>query len=148
MDREINRAKRDNTTLAFFMLDIDHFKLYNDTYGHVSGDIVLQKVATVFTSMFQRGADFCFRMGGEEFSILIEIKDKDEASIIATMILEEINNLKIIHEHNSASEYVSLSIGIHVINPDSESLTPQEIYKSADEKLYIAKEEGRYRFVI
>lgn len=142
IEREINRASRDKEMLAFYMLDIDHFKLYNDTYGHVNGDTVLRKIGDLFEQMFKRGSDFCFRMGGEEFALLAKIKDENEAILIANLILNEVRNLKIIHENSATGEYISVSIGVHVINMDSDA-TPELIYQMADTKLYKAKNSGR-----
>ena len=129
--------------LAFFMIDIDHFKFYNDTYGHVAGDSALREIGTLFKNMFKRGSDYSFRMGGEEFSLLLEIKDENEAEIIANMVLEEVRNLKIVHSGNGDKGYLTVSIGIEIIEFNKDIKSPQEIYLSADKQLYLAKESGR-----
>jgi len=139
---ELNRAKRDKKELSFMMLDVDYFKLYNDTYGHQEGDNVLQKVSKVLNNFTNRGGDFAFRLGGEEFGILFSKPTQKEAQEFANRIRKTIQDLKIKHEKNLKYKVITISIGLFTIYPD-ENLGEQEIYKKADDLLYKAKENGR-----
>lgn len=144
LPRAINTAKRDKKYFSFFMMDIDHFKQYNDTYGHQEGDHVLIEVAKAIKSSLKRSSDMCFRLGGEEFGIIFESLDPIEAYNIANTIRENVQNLKIAHKKSSTSEYVTISIGL-VTKKSTENLIDDEIYKEADNYLYKAKESGRNR---
>ncbi len=137
----LNLAKRLNEKLVFCMMDIDHFKQYNDTYGHQAGDITLQKVAESLTNSLQRESDFVFRLGGEEFGLLYFVKNQTDALELATKAKEDIENLQIIHEKNSASKYITVSMGLFIY--ENEDKTMKEIYKETDELLYKAKQNGR-----
>ena len=89
-------------------MDIDHFKQYNDTYGHQKGDKVLIKVAKAIKDLLKRADDYCFRLGGEEFGIIFKSNSKEMAEKFATHIKENIENLHIEHKKNSASEYITV----------------------------------------
>lgn len=144
LPRAINTAKRDRKYFSFLMMDIDHFKQYNDTYGHQEGDHVLIEVAKAIKSSLKRSSDMCFRLGGEEFGVIFESLDPLEAYDIANTIRENVQNLKIAHKKSSTSEYVTISIGL-VTKKSTENLVDDEIYKEADNYLYKAKESGRNR---
>lgn len=144
LPRAINTAKRDRKYFSFLMMDIDHFKQYNDTYGHQEGDHVLIEVAKAIKSSLKRSSDMCFRLGGEEFGVIFEPIDPLEAYDIANAIRENVQNLKIAHEKSSTNEYVTISIGL-VTKKSTENLVDDEIYKEADDYLYKAKESGRNR---
>lgn len=146
LKEELNRAKRKNKNISFLMLDVDHFKLYNDTYGHQEGDTVLSKIGKVLNKHSRRAGDFAFRLGGEEFGIIFHEQNTNQALEFANNLLKEIEGLKIPHSHNSASEYVTVSIGLVYKNVDINT-TQEEIYKEADDNLYRAKELGRNRVV-
>jgi diguanylate cyclase (GGDEF)-like protein/PAS domain S-box-containing protein len=145
--REINRAKRENGTLCFILLDIDNFKKYNDTYGHQEGDSVLIKVANSLNESFQRGGDFVFRLGGEEFGVLFNITDPDNILFVVERARAAIEALAITHEKNPAG-VVTASFGLIEI-PLSEIRDAEKdletIYKRADDALYEAKTNGRNR---
>ena len=144
--KAIKIAHRQDILLTFVMMDIDHFKGYNDTYGHQDGDKALKKVALVLKKVLKRPDDYSFRLGGEEFGMLYMVKNEDDALKIAQRTREAIEALKIPHSENSASEFVTMSMGIYVILPDDDS-TVEEIYAKTDEALYKAKESGRNRVV-
>lgn len=138
---------RTKQPLVFIILDIDFFKQFNDTYGHQAGDYVIKIVADNLRASLKRAGDMAFRLGGEEFGILcIGMNDK-EALSFANSIKENIENEKVEHEKNSASEYLTVSMGVIVIEPDSIH-DINEIYRCADEALYRAKESGRNRVVV
>jgi diguanylate cyclase (GGDEF)-like protein/PAS domain S-box-containing protein len=144
---EINRAKRDKKVLSFAMMDVDHFKKYNDTYGHQEGDAVLSKIGEVLNSFTKRAGDFAFRLGGEEFAILFSGVNSDQALLFINSIKKAIEDLKILHIKNTASPVVTISAGLISIMPD-EQMSENEIYKRADELLYKAKENGRNIVVV
>lgn len=142
INKEINRAKRDKHYLSFLMLDIDYFKKYNDNYGHQAGDEALKKVAMVLNQNTKRASDFAFRLGGEEFGIIISSTSKDEALTLANKIKVCIEDLKIPHELSEVSKYLTTSIGL--VTKEGEDISNANIlYKKADEKLYQAKSEGK-----
>lgn len=144
--KEFNRAKRENKSISFLMLDVDHFKLYNDVYGHQKGDNVLSKIGGVLNSFSKRAGDFAFRLGGEEFGIIFHENAAKQALKFANNLLKAIENLKIPHANNSASKFVTVSIGLVYKNIDK-TTTVVTIYKEADDSLYEAKKSGRNRVV-
>jgi len=139
---QIKIVKRNSTLLAFLMIDIDHFKQYNDTYGHQAGDTTLKKVALALSKTLKRPDDFTFRLGGEEFGLLYHTTCEDDAIFIANTVRENVENLKIEHSGNSASSYVTISSGLYIIEVDDINTT-DEIYNKTDEALYVAKSSGR-----
>lgn len=140
--REIKRAKRERYSIAFMMLDIDFFKQYNDTYGHIKGDEALQKVALFLQNTLRRPSDFLFRLGGEEFGILLAQTNVNESEMLAQKICEGIVAEQIEHSGSSVSEYVTLSVGVSVFLAD-ERLEGDKIMSMADKMLYEVKEGGR-----
>ena len=142
--RFLNSAKRNDHYFCFVMCDIDHFKEYNDTYGHIQGDEALVAVAQSLKSHMQRAQDNCFRLGGEEFGITYESLSIKDCHHMVEKMLEDIEELKIEHEKNNASEYVTVSIGLVCVSPNAD-MNLELIYKSADQLLYRAKEKGRNR---
>ncbi len=144
--KRINLAKRLDKKLAFCMMDIDHFKQYNDTYGHQDGDTTLIKVAYALKESLKREDDFVFRLGGEEFGMLYFVDNKDDAFNIAENTRKAIEDIKIPHEKNSASPYVTVSMGLYIFNQDK--ILPKEIYLAADKLLYKSKQNGRNQIKI
>lgn len=145
--QEIRRSKREGNWLAFMMCDADHFKKYNDTYGHHAGDEVLTHVVEVLHQVFHRGSDFVFRLGGEEFGVLFTLNTPKHIDILADKVLTTMHNKRIEHSGNPPYHYVTLSLGIMLLDPSLDYIT-EEIYKYADEALYRAKEKGRNRYEI
>ncbi len=146
MHNEINRAKRENKLISFLMLDIDHFKQYNDTYGHQKGDDVISSISQVIKEFAGRAGDNAFRLGGEEFGVIFTDIDKEKMKKYASTLIDTIENLKIPHENNSASEYVTISAGLVFSN--EKNLDSGVLYKAADDLLYKAKENGRNRLEV
>ena len=142
----MNRAKRENKHLCLMVLDIDFFKQYNDTYGHQKGDFVLQEISKVLKNRTNRASDFAFRIGGEEFAILVNL-EKNKISEFAEAIKNDIENLKIEHSGNKVSKYVTTSIGVNFKQAD-ELKNIDELFKVADDNLYEAKRSGRNCVVI
>jgi diguanylate cyclase (GGDEF)-like protein/PAS domain S-box-containing protein len=147
IELEINRAKRHGYTLALMMIDIDYFKLYNDTYGHLEGDSALIKVASILQKYTSRNGEYPFRLGGEEFALLFSQMSREEYQSIGEQICSEIEALKIDHSKNNASAYVTISMGIVICHPDS-SITHDDLYREADKMLYHAKENGRNQIIV
>ena len=145
-ERELKKAKRSKTAICFMMIDIDFFKLYNDTYGHLEGDNVLHEVALTLKSTLNRPGDYIFRLGGEEFGVLITSTNADTAKRISQKLCDKVVALEIEHEHNQASNYVSISVGAITLTP-SVDLEPQYLLSTADENLYRAKDDGRNQAV-
>jgi len=144
----INSSKRNKELLCFIMLDVDHFKLYNDKYGHQKGDEVLVSIAKYMKDSLRRSNDYSFRLGGEEFGILFKAENRDDAALFAKGIMEGIENLKIIHEENSASDYISVSIGLVCRRTTSQENQEDRLYKEVDDLLYRAKAAGRNKLVM
>lgn len=134
-------AKRQNLYITFFILDIDYFKSYNDYYGHIKGDETLIQVAKVLKQHIQRGDDFVFRLGGEEFAGIILSKEKEKTHQWISELTKIIEDLKIEHKASKISEFLTVSIGIATISPQEENI--DLLYKYADKALYTAKFSGR-----
>lgn len=139
--QKINLAKRHGMTLVFALLDIDHFKQYNDTYGHQMGDTALQKVAHSLDNTLKRENDFIFRIGGEEFGLLYFVENIKEGYKTAQSVKEDIEALKIEHINNSTSDYVTISMGLYFYQ--GEDIDMEQIYHESDKLLYEAKKNGR-----
>jgi diguanylate cyclase (GGDEF)-like protein/PAS domain S-box-containing protein len=140
----INGAKRRDEYFAFVIIDIDHFKQFNDIYGHKMGDDILKDVAACIKNTLKRADDYCFRLGGEEFAVIFDINDYEHSISFANTIRKNIENLKIIHSGNSAGEYITISAGL-VCKKASQIQDEDELYTQADDLLYKAKSNGRNR---
>lgn len=146
-EREIKRAKRKNDYITFMMLDVDFFKQYNDTYGHIEGDYALQTVAKVLKSTLQRPSDYVFRLGGEEFGVVLTDTDESNSAKLARDICDAIRDKKLKHENSSVNEFVTISIGVVCCIAD-DALDENILLSRADEMLYEAKNSGRDRYII
>lgn len=136
----INSARRKNELVCFLFMDIDHFKQYNDNYGHQEGDIVLKEFANCLKTTLHRASDLAFRLGGEEFGVVYQADTKEKAIYFANLLKTNIEDLKIEHKYNSASSYVTASMGLICKNANEFN---NNFYKEADELLYEAKKSGR-----
>jgi len=145
--RELNHARRDNKYFALLMMDVDFFKRYNDTYGHQEGDKVLQIVGQTMKKTFLRASDLIFRLGGEEFGVILTANNEQHLVAMARRLCKCLEALNIPHAKNTASDFVTASIGIKIISASNHE-TPETIYRDADEALYKAKEHGRNRVEI
>lgn len=145
-DKEARRALRDGQPLSVLMIDIDHFKPFNDNYGHGAGDLCLQRVARALTGALLRPADQAFRYGGEEFVALLPGTDATGAADVAEQLRAAVEALAIPHEHASTAALVTLSLGVATLDPGQETASDaQGLLKRADEALYEAKKAGRNR---
>ncbi len=138
----IDTAKRYDTFFSYIMLDIDHFKVYNDTYGHVAGDKALKDISKVFIKHTNRDNDYAFRVGGEEFSLIILGLDKEKSITLADTIKEDILALKIEHKNSPTYQYMSISIGLYSSKGDSID-NVNNILIDSDKALYLSKNSGR-----
>ena len=133
---------RSNDTLSVLMLDIDHFKKYNDTFGHDQGDVCLKAVASALASCVTRAGDFAARYGGEEFLVVLPSTDRSGALLVADEILETVRALNISHPANTAAPCVTVSIGATTGKVDYKQ-SWEDYVKNADEALYLSKKSGR-----
>jgi len=139
-----NLLQREQNHLSMIMIDVDHFKLYNDAYGHLMGDDCLRTVAQAISVMAKRPADLVARYGGEEFAVLLPNTNAAGAVYLAEAIRNEVLRQKIVHARSPVSPHVTLSLGISSIVPDSQRL-PAALVDAADQALYEAKKNGRNR---
>lgn len=136
-------SQRNNTPLSLLLLDIDYFKKFNDSYGHIAGDNALQQVSRVISDTLNRPGDFVARYGGEEFVVLLSDTDQAGAECVAEKIFEAVKALKIVNK-SSEHEYLSLSAGIVTVpGSDAGNL---DLLELADQCMYETKEEGRNRY--
>lgn len=142
LDHEINRARRLQDKLSFAMIDIDHFKHFNDKNGHQQGDEALRAVAKVIVSAV-RDVDFVFRYGGEEMSVILPDTDKASARVVAERICKEVEQASIPGAHEQPSGRLTVSIGLATYPYDS--ISKEGLIKTADSALYRAKSKGRNR---
>lgn len=138
VNHEIELARQQKRKLALIMIDLDHFKLVNDTFGHVAGDQVLVRISRSATSII-RNSDVCCRYGGEEFAILLPETDLNAALQVAERLREEINQTRV--QTRKGEVVVTASIG--VVELDDQMANVEDLIHQADLALYIAKEDGR-----
>lgn len=141
---ELARMKRMQLPIAVIALDVDHFKTYNDNYGHPAGDQVLQQLANVMLEMTSRAGEFAARMGGEEFVLFYPTVNRTAALELAEELRIKVLGLKIPHEKSLTAEYVTVSIGVISCVPEWE-LEFDTLLKAADDALYLSKTSGRNR---
>ncbi len=136
------RASSESKRLSFFMIDIDNFKKYNDNYGHQKGDDTLQQVASALDVQLHRTDDYLFRLGGEEFAILLY--DTPDAFLhnLSKNIHQAIESLNIEHKFNEDFGQLSISLGV-ASTICGQGVSKFMIYNAADEQLYKSKERGR-----
>ncbi|MBD2312518.1 diguanylate cyclase [Desertifilum sp. FACHB-1129] len=139
-----HRLTREQQPLSLILCDIDCFKIYNDTYGHVKGDWCLQQVAVAIAAGAKRPADLVARYGGEEFAIVLPNTSLAGAIQVATEIQTHIQQLHIPHVKSPVSDYITLSLGVASIIPQ-QSLQAMSLIQQADQALYEAKDRGRDR---
>lgn len=145
-DREIKRAQRSSKPLTFIMVDIDYFKQYNDTYGHLQGDIALQNVARILKSSLLRPGDFAFRLGGEEFGVILTDTDCANSRQMAERLRFNVESLNMEHKGNKNTGIVTISLGAICITPTM-NIGDEDLLHTADINLYAAKERGRNQVV-
>ena len=147
LDKEWCRAVRHSQSLALLMLDLDHFKSYNDTYGHVQGDACLRQVAQALATTVGRAGELVARYGGEEFVVLLPSHTQEQAAAVAQRIVMAIRDLRLPHACGvPPQKFVTISVGVAVTQPcfdaaPKDSIT--QLFEQADSALYAAKQAGR-----
>lgn len=139
---ERKRALRGNAPLSVLMIDLDLFKAYNDTYGHLQGDDVLKLVAKTLYNSLQRPGDLVARWGGEEFVALLPDTNSDGAISVGESLRKAIYDLEIPHEASTISEFLTISVGA-ATSKDNDPESYLNLLKRADEAVYQAKDHGR-----
>lgn len=142
LDEEWLRSYRSQTPLSMLAIDIDHFKAYNDLYGHPVGDDCLNQVAQAIAIQVTRSSDVVARTGGEEFNIILPNTNLEGAHIVAKKVLESIRSLEIEHNGSDAGDIVTVSVGVSSVIPVS-SFSTRGLMLATDQALYQAKGEGR-----
>ena len=141
----IKSLSRSGSTLSVLMIDIDHFKKYNDTYGHGAGDGCLRAVAGAISECILRDEDFVARYGGEEFAVVLPNTDRNGAQMIAEKLLKKIRECNIPHKASDVADYVTVSIG-GTTGIVKHSQHASDYIKAADKALYESKKNGRNRY--
>ena len=144
-DLEWRRSQRSNASVGLLMVDIDHFKQINDTYGHVGGDACLKRVAAIIREAARRPTDDAFRYGGEEFVVLLAATDSQGAAYIGEVIRGQIETSEIIFDGKKIP--VTVSIGVSAMVPES-GVSSDALIVKADSALYQAKDSGRNRMCV
>jgi len=140
MSLEFKHAQIDKSPLALIMVDIDHFKPFNDNYGHQAGDDCLAIVSNTLKEAMCRPNDIVARYGGEEFAVILPNTNAENAALVGGRIVNALKKLAYPHEYSSATDYVTVSGGISEV---ANHKTPEDMIKSADKALYRAKGTGR-----
>jgi two-component system cell cycle response regulator len=140
---EIYNAQQNQNPFSILMVDVDRFKLINDTYGHAAGDTVLCELCEVIRSNIRMGLDWIARFGGEEFLIVLPGANRETCAFLAEKIRLDVQNRKFIHDGQQI--HATISIGTHTIN--GEEIERNELLKRADKNLYRAKEQGRNQVI-
>lgn len=160
LDHEWRRARRYGDPLSLLMIDVDHFKPFNDRYGHPAGDACLRAVAQSLVCATARPADLVARYGGEEFTVLLPLTRRCGAEHVARGVLDAIESLGIVHETSSTSRHVTVSVGVACYDDESAcwmspsadarfanelrlKYAPTDLIRAADAALYSAKHAGR-----
>ena len=147
LNRTLALSKRAQYPIGILLIDVDHFKLYNDHYGHIDGDVCLTRVAQAVSEVVNRLPDLAARYGGEEFACLLPDTDKNGVAKIAEDIVAAVRNLSIPHEFSQSAPFVTVSIGGVSIVPDANS-TSNDLLEAADRNLYLSKKNGRNRLTL
>ncbi|MFJ7107364.1 sensor domain-containing diguanylate cyclase [Pseudomonas sp. NPDC098740] len=143
---EMGRARRNQTHLALLMIDVDHFKSFNDLYGHVAGDECLRNISTIIRDNIKRPGDLAARYGGEEFAVVLPGTDYVGAFLVAEKIRRAVQQAGIQHSEG-AEGTVTVSLGVAAYDPASQA-QPSDLVGAADKALYVAKASGRNMSVI
>ena len=145
LHNEWKRLRREQADLSLILIDIDDFKAYNDTYGHLAGDQCLYEVAQIIRHIARRPADLAARYGGEEFALILPNTHQKGAVFLAERIRQTLQEKALVHRASTVKSWVTVSMGISTIIPNHED--PKTIINLADKALYEAKSQGRDRIV-
>ena len=147
LSEELKRAARQKSDLSLILIDIDHFKRYNDRYGHQAGDVCLRQVASTLTAVCRRPADLAARYGGEEFVMVLPDTPLAGAVGLAETLRQTLAQMALPHADSDVSALVTMSQGVVSVLPDALA-TPEQLIECADRALYQAKHEGRDRHIV
>ncbi|MDN0076991.1 PleD family two-component system response regulator [Crenobacter sp. SG2303] len=147
LNAEWRRARRQQMPFSVLMIDVDNFKLYNDSYGHIAGDIVLKKVADALLNAIGRSTDLVARFGGEEFAILLPNTPSDGAELLAEKARHAVETLAISCVPSDSGQVVTISVGGATLIPDHDDAA-LNLIEAADLALYEAKRLGKNRVVV
>ncbi len=143
IDEEWYRSLRTKQPISLLMIDVDYFKKFNDTYGHLAGDDCLRTIGLILKNIANRASDFPARYGGEEFAVILPGTDKQGAFEIAELIHTQVARRGIAHKTSDISQHLTVSIGLATFCEGTSIESPIDLIKMSDERLYKAKEEGR-----
>lgn len=143
LEGEWLRSLRTKRPISLLMVDIDYFKIFNDTYGHLAGDDCLRTIGLILKNIANRATDLPARYGGEEFAVILPETDKQGAYAIAELIHAQVAQREIPHKTSEISQYLTVSIGFATLREATGIESPIDLIKMADEQLYKAKHEGR-----
>ncbi|BBB27913.1 diguanylate cyclase [Amphritea japonica] len=147
-ETEWRRGQRSRQSISVILIDIDHFKAYNDNLGHLNGDNCLRQIASSIRDSARRAQDLVCRFGGEEFIILLPETDRTGAEILAEHIRQQIIDLDIRHSPNFKDQPVTISLGVASTLPSQKGQSPKELIDQADIALYKAKKQGRNQVAV
>ncbi len=150
LDREFSRAQRERSPLSMIMIDVDHFKEYNDNNGHQAGDECLSIIATAMGITLKRPADLIARYGGDEFAAILPDTDNEGAQGVARRILEAVRSADLkVYPNSESDTRITISAGVATFVPKCNTRTErlEDLIAQADDAMYQAKFEGRDRFV-
>ncbi len=145
MERLLCTLSRSDGTLSLMMVDIDYFKNYNDTYGHIKGDDCLRSIADILKNNIIRRDDFVARYGGEEFVVVLPNTNRNGARIIAERMIANVWNRNMLHVQNGDEKRVTISIGVTTGEVKYTS-TVEDFIRRADDMLYESKRNGRNKY--
>ncbi len=144
---EWQRSMRSRQPISLLLIDIDHFKRYNDRYGHLAGDACLRQVAGILYDCAQRSGELVARYGGEEFALLLPGADGDVAMTVAQRCMDELAKARIEHADSPVAECLTCSIGVATVVA-AQDLVPESLVRCADEALYRVKSSGRAHYIV
>ncbi len=147
LSRVWDQAARDQQSVAVLMLDIDHFKSFNDRYGHQAGDQALRDVAAAVSRTARRPLDLVARFGGEELIAILPGADRKHAEAVARALVEAVSGLNIPHAASASTGRVTVSVGVAAVDASREA-SHETAIRLADRALYLAKDQGRDRCVV
>jgi diguanylate cyclase (GGDEF)-like protein len=147
LEEAIRQSRLARTPLSILVLDLDHFKSYNDHFGHLAGDEALRAIAKTIGGTANRGSDVCCRVGGEEFAVVLPMTDEPSALTVAERVRASVMWLHLPHAPNVPLPSVTVSIGVASCDGNS-SISPRALYELADNALYRAKRLGRNRIAV
>lgn len=145
--REWHRMRREGRPLTLLMCDVDHFKLYNDHYGHPAGDAVLRQIADMLGDAIRQPSDVVARYGGEEFVLILPGANAADGRVVAERIVSSVQASGIVHAHSPVASVITVSVGVSTLKPD-ETSTATALLDATDRALYQAKHAGRNRVAI